>query len=73
MSEIRYSLCSNCDACPEVVIQDDAVLIGEEGNQAQLTHEEWNVLVAGVTGGALTAIGDEPKATTGCDCSCECC
>jgi hypothetical protein len=45
MSEIRASLCPQCDACPEVVITNDLVTIGEEGNRVSLTHREWNVLV----------------------------
>ena len=48
MNEIRYSLCPNCDACPEVVIGDEAVLIGEEGNEVRLSSAEWNELVTAV-------------------------
>jgi hypothetical protein len=58
MTEIRYSLCPNCYACPEVVISDETVLIGEEGNQVRLTVDEWNVLVDGVRSGALAPVSD---------------
>lgn len=53
MPETRYSLCPNCDACPEVVIAGDVVTIGEAGNQVRLTPLEWNVLVNGVKDGVL--------------------
>ncbi len=56
MTQRRYSLCPACDACPEVVIAQDSVTIGEPGNQACLSIAEWNVLVAGVKSGALTAV-----------------
>ena len=68
--ETRYSLCPNCDACPEVVIADDSVLIGEEGNQVRLSSAEWNVLVGAIKEGHLGATGDGP---TGCGCDCACC
>ena len=71
MTDTRYSLCPNCDACPEVVVQEDAVLIGEEGNQVRLTTDEWNVIVAGVKSGDLTTVGDD--ASAGCACGCDCC
>jgi len=72
--DLRYSLCPNCDACPEVVISGDSVLIGEEGNQARLSASEWNVLVEAVKEGRLQAVGptDEiaPDSGSGCDCGC---
>ena len=71
MPEILYSLCPNCDACPEVVIGDDAVTIGEEGNQVRLSVQEWNVLVSGVKSGSLAATGGDSRA--GCECGCDCC
>ncbi len=58
MNEVRYSLCPNCEACPEVVVQDGAVLIGEQGNQVRLTTDEWNALVDGVRSGALAPLSD---------------
>ncbi len=73
MNETRYSLCPNCDACPEVVIGEDGVLIGEEGNQTRLSREEWNVLVEGVKSGALAAAGASADSHGGCECGCDCC
>ncbi|HUF52968.1 MAG TPA: hypothetical protein VMR52_04240 [Dehalococcoidia bacterium] len=52
----KFSLCPNCDACPEVVVTSEAVTIGEEGNQVRLAHDEWNVLVAAIKAGSLDAI-----------------
>ncbi|GBD14965.1 hypothetical protein HRbin25_00852 [bacterium HR25] len=49
----RYSLCPACDACPEVVVYSDHVLLGEPGNQTRLTREEWNRLVAAIRSGEL--------------------
>ena len=73
MNETRYSLCPNCDNCPEVLLADDAVLIGEAGNQARLSPEEWNVLVAGVKTGALGLVGLRPDDNASCACGCDCC
>lgn len=56
MPETRYSLCPNCDACPEVVIAFDIVTIGEAGNQVRLSPLEWNVLVNGVKNGVLRPV-----------------
>ena len=61
-NEIRLSLCPNCDACPEVVVAEDAVTIGEGGNQVRLAHAEWNVLVAAIKAGDLDEI--EPTTST---------
>ena len=72
MNEIRYSLCPNCDACPEVVIGDEAVLIGEEGNEVRLSSAEWNELVTAVKEGRLEMTGVSPESAIGCDCGCEC-
>ena len=71
MSEIRYNLCPNCDACPEVVVRDDVVIIGEEGNQVRLTTDEWNVLVDGVRSGALVPVSDPNN--IGCAHGPDCC
>lgn len=71
--ETRYSLCPNCDNCPEVVIADDSVLIGEEGNQVHLSTEEWNVLVTAVKEGHLGPTDEEVVAERDCGCGCECC
>lgn len=67
--EIRYSLCPDCDNCPEVVIREDSVLIGEEGNQVRLSGEEWNVLVGAVKDGHLGSLA----ADSSCRCECGCC
>ena len=67
--ETRYSLCPNCDACPEVVIADDSVWIGEEGNQVRLSTAEWNVLVTAINEGHLGSTGE---GATGCACGCDC-
>jgi hypothetical protein len=72
MSETRYSLCPNCDACPEVVVADEAVLIGEAGNQVRLSPEEWNVLVKGVKSGAIGRVGSDPDDNAPCGCGCDC-
>ena len=73
--EVRYSLCPNCDACPEVVVSGDSVLIGEEGNEVRLSASEWNVLVSAVKEGRLTAVGatEESPRSDACGCGCECC
>ncbi len=56
---IRYSLCPQCDACPEVVLTDAGVTIGEESNVVGLTKEEWNVLVTAILRGDLGRIETE--------------
>ncbi len=74
MKELRYSLCPNCDACPEVVISEGAVTIGEEGNQVRLAADEWNVLLAAIKDGRLAPIAAEAGARAedcGCGCGCE--
>ncbi len=50
----KHSLCPGCTACPEVVIDDDQVRIGEDANTAILTREEWNVLVDLIQSGHLS-------------------
>ena len=49
----RISLCPSCDHCPEVVIEDDQVRIGEDANTAVLKKEECNVLVDLIQSGQL--------------------
>ena len=49
----RYSLCPNCDACPEVVVGDGVVTIGEDDNMVRLSPQEWNVLVDAIQRGDL--------------------
>jgi hypothetical protein len=52
----RHSLCPACTACPEVVIDEHQVRIGEDSNTAILTREEWNVLVDLIQSGHLSKI-----------------
>ena len=73
--EARYSLCPNCDACPEVLITDETVLIGEQGNQVRLTPTEWDVLVRAIKANRLPSVGivAESPASVDCGCGCQCC
>jgi hypothetical protein len=43
---IKMTLCPHCTLCPEVVITDEGVTIGEDANTVRLSHAEWNELVA---------------------------
>ena len=43
-----------CGACPEVEFTGEQVRIGEEGNLAVLTNDEWNVLVDLIQAGQLS-------------------
>jgi hypothetical protein len=56
MEPITFSLCPECDACPEVTIDADGVRIGEDENIVRLSHAEWNQLVGLVRSGKLTAV-----------------
>ncbi|MDQ2804919.1 MAG: hypothetical protein M3Y41_20430 [Pseudomonadota bacterium] len=56
MEPITFSLCPECDACPEVVIEAKGVTIGEADNIVRLSHTEWNQLVALVRSGRLAAL-----------------
>jgi hypothetical protein len=49
----RVSLCPQCTACPEVVIDGDTVRIGEDENTVVLKKAEWNVLVDAIQSGTL--------------------
>ena len=53
MEPKKFSLCPACAACPEVVISDEGVTIGEDANTVRLSHAEWNELVRLVKSGAL--------------------
>ncbi len=70
-----YSLCPDCDACPEVIITPDEVTIGEAENKVKLSAAEWNVLVAGVKSGELAAVAGATRAgeSDDCGCGCDCC
>lgn len=59
MQPITVSLCPECDACPEVVIEANRVRIGEADNIVRLSHAEWNQLVKLVRSGKLPAIGQQ--------------
>jgi hypothetical protein len=56
METLKMSLCPACTACPEVEIAGDKVRIGEPGNLAVLSRDEWNVLVDLVRSGRLTTL-----------------
>lgn len=56
MKTITISLCPECDACPQVVIDIDSVRIGEAENTVRLSHAEWNQLVMLVRSGELPTI-----------------
>jgi len=56
MEKITASLCPQCIACPEVVIEGNTVRIGEEANTVILKKEEWNVLVDLILSGQLAAL-----------------
>lgn len=56
MEPITFSLCPECDACPEVIIKADGVRIGEADNTVRLSHAEWNQLVALVRDGRLPPV-----------------
>ena len=49
----RISLCPQCVACPEVVIEGDTIRIGEDENTVVLKKAEWNVLVDAIRSGQL--------------------
>jgi hypothetical protein len=56
MESLKISLCPACSACPEVEITGDEVRIGETGNLAVLTKNEWNILVDLIQSGQLTKV-----------------
>jgi hypothetical protein len=53
MDKTVVSLCPQCVACPEVVIDGDRVRIGEDENTVVLDRAEWNVLVDAIESGRL--------------------
>jgi hypothetical protein len=53
MEPIKFTLCPECEHCPEVEITDQGVSIGEDENTVHLSYAEWNQLVRLVTSGAL--------------------
>ena len=56
MEPVKFSLCPFCTECPEVVITDDAVTIGEDANTVRLSHAEWNELVSLIKRGEVGEI-----------------
>ena len=56
MEPKKFSLCPICEACPEVVITDEGVTIGEDANTVMLSHAEWNELVRLIKQGDLHEI-----------------
>ena len=52
----RFSLCPQCVACPEVVIDGDTIRIGEDENTVVLKKAEWNVLVDAIRSGQLGSV-----------------
>lgn len=56
MEPIKFTLCPECEHCPEVEITDQAVKIGEDENTVRLSHAEWNELVKLVKSGKLGEI-----------------
>jgi hypothetical protein len=56
MERAIFSLCPGCSACPEIEIANDQVRIGETGNLAVLTKDEWNVLVDLIRSGRLARL-----------------
>jgi hypothetical protein len=53
MEKIVVSLCPQCVACPEVVVDGDTIRIGEDANTVVLKNAEWNVLVEAIQSGRL--------------------
>ena len=53
MEKTVVSLCPQCIACPEVIIEGDTIRIGEDENLVTLKKAEWNVLVAAIQSGQL--------------------
>ena len=53
MDPVRFTLCPLCTECPEVVITDQEVTIGEDANTVRLSHAQWNELVTLIKRGDL--------------------
>jgi hypothetical protein len=56
MEPKKFTLCPHCTLCPEVIIGDEAVTIGEDANTVRLSHAEWNELVRLIKQGKLHEI-----------------
>ena len=53
MEPIKFTLCPECEHCPEVEITGEGVRIGEDENTVRLSHAEWNRLVRLVKSDAI--------------------
>ena len=53
MEKVVMSLCTECEHCPEVVIDGDTISIGEAPNLTVLKKGEWNVLVDLIQSGQI--------------------
>jgi hypothetical protein len=56
MKPVKATLCPNCTECPEVVITNQGVTIGEGTNIVRLSHVEWNELVRLIKMDELSAV-----------------
>ena len=57
MDNPKVLLCpARCGECPEVEFAGDQVRVGEAGNLAVLTKDEWNVLVDLTRSGTLSKV-----------------
>jgi hypothetical protein len=56
MEPKKFSLCPLCTECPEVVVTDAGVTIGEHANTVRLSHAEWNELVSLIKRGEVSEI-----------------
>ena len=57
MENRKVLLCpAGCGECPEVEFSGDEVRVGEAGNLAVLTKDEWNVLVDLIRSGTLSKV-----------------
>lgn len=53
---MQVVLCCGGEGCAKVVLAADGVEIGEAGNLAKLTADEWNLLVDRIKSGELKKI-----------------
>lgn len=70
MAELRLSLCPDCQNCPEVVVRESGVLIGEGPETVALTPEQWNELVTAVLEGRLGKLPLDRAERCECGCGC---
>ena len=56
LAPVKATLCPLCTECPEVVITDEGVTIGEDANTVRLSHAEWNELVRLIKRGELSEV-----------------